>query len=487
MSKIPVTKASAAILKEVVKEVARKSERISKEQQHKQHKESHAVAKREVGKAKHHETRPTRIPKPTNNKNHSERQYVPRDRFPNAISLMRDRGWDTFKVRCEEIGIINGTIGSIPTPCYTFYVNAGNSYNHQIFANIAATYEEFQLVDYALHVQSESYEAINAVGAAGKIVIAPFYNPACPFPTDATNLKAALNSDDVVWQVPYKNFTCRPKIKNRGKAGKEANAFLVNYSSNVPLPLTTLSGYQQSIGDYCPMGMQVWTTGNTVNTELALLYVEYSYRMARPTLPNANPFNPLVAHYIGTPVNAKLFGNATVTAQTGSSGTIVCSSVTNTLSLASSPPINNMKYKIDLVLNAATSISAGVALASVDSATSVVNEFEGDTVNVATLTATPTSMWSGVFTTTNGSSTLVFDSVATVTGTGTLDIFVTILPTSLITVSADERLKHLEEKEIENATLIKRLASQLAIQEEKQIPGTPSDMENSHIVAESDQ
>jgi len=340
---------------------------------------------------------------------------------------------------CKEKFVDLTATGSTFQTLVQQYINPGNRQLFPIFAEIAKNYEQSECNHLRVVFRTEEYMASGSVVSAGLAALATNFDP------DAANFASfteAENYSHSISGAPFSGLIVHDILaehrKKFGGAGRHrnnpndlsTNNYFVNYSENQIAPNSQTKFYD--------MGNFQFLVNQAVQAGLiGELWIEYSFtlirRLQRPGAPAGG-----IAHWSSvTAATANNFTGAVL--QSGNTLTGITLGV-NTISFPAGFPGN---YKVDLTVAGGTSASAtgissygtgsGLNLftgSGVRNAVSSVDSLGGTTTSVASSSSTITVPVGGCTLTVTPS---------TIVGTGSLDLFITSLPTSVLTLAEKEQ------------------------------------------------
>jgi len=329
----------------------------------------------------------------------------------------------------EYIGEINGSVGFATTsyPC-----NPGQASMLPWGNKIAALYEEYDFVKLEYYYKREVSEYATQ-GTTGKIMLSFDYDASDTGPTTKQQVEDSVPHMDGMPSDPVirLNIDCARIRKNASK-----------YVRPGAQPANT------DIKTYDAGNLYVSTYGNQNTTNLGELRVKYTLRLSEPVLEPSVVVGG-VAHLSSIlATSANNFAGAVI--QAGATPSLAgITAAANTITFPAGIPGNYLLY---VGIAGATGCSQLAAASYTGSGAAGPLLFtdagaRNDSVEVQSLAGTtlnPAMLCLSV-TIGAGAAGVVF-TPATITGTGSLDIFVVSLPTSVLTVASqvESRLARME-------------------------------------------
>lgn len=350
---------------------------------------------------------------------------------------------DSFRLRREKVANFNGT------PTFTnmlYYINPGNTALFPIFSTIASCYTEFRFRSLKFLWFTEAYTANGSGASAGKVIMSVNFNPA----------EVAFNSDtqmenyqDTVKDAPYVNLAYVMQHIKRGGVEKGLDmdkVYTVNYANNIPNP-APLNGAVVDVFQYNVGTFQFATNGNAVTSEMGELYVEFEVDLIRPRQP-ITALGTVMAHAVSTPSPSNALVGLSV--KNGSSSQLIITSPTaNVLNVATSPSLFGYICKIDVCYtqSGGTAVPASNYLYGTG-VTTGTNLYDGDTSYISQSASAASFNVSATFVAGISSVyTIGFNTLTLTGGTGyAMDIWVTILPGPLVSLSSEDRVLEIEKR-----------------------------------------
>jgi len=314
----------------------------------------------------------------------------------------------------EYIGEVNGSVGFV---CTQFPVNPGNATTFPWGNRIAQLYEEYDYEYLEFYIKREVSEfATN--GQVGKVMLSFDFDASDAAPTTKQQVEDTIPHSD---GMPCENIRLPvdPKCL-RGSLQK-------HYVRPGAQPANT------DLKMYDVGNLNVSTQGCTNTTVIGELHVRYRVRLSEPVLEPALVVGGLVHFSSIAATTANNFAGAVL--QSG--GTPSLTGITlgvNTIVFPAGIPAN---YFIFMAVAGATSatliggFTGGTGLnilsqSAVRDAASAYGSASGTTVFPAMSLTTMTVPTAGI--------TFTLSTVSTITGTGTMDLFIISMPASVLTV-----------------------------------------------------
>jgi len=373
----------------------------------------------------------------------------------------------TFPIAREKFVDLTSTGTTLQTLVQQF-VNPGNSQLFPIFSQIAKNYEQYECNHLKVMYRTEEYMASGTVVSAGLACLATNFDP------DALNFGTfteAENYEHSISGAPFSGIIEHDILgEHRRRFGKKRamgndmtlNNYYVNYAPNQLAPNATPAKFYD-MGNF-----QTLVSGTQAGL-IGELWIEYSFTLIR-RLQHPGAISGAAAHWSSiAATTANNFAGAVLQAGNTLGGVVL---TTNTITW---PAGVAGTYFVQLNVAGATSASAlGAASATVTGfnilsqsavrdATNQVNSLAGTTTSPAMTSLTVTVSSSG--------GNFVF-SPSTIVGTGTMDLFIFSLPSTILTdrdpahaelVSFTQRV---DEQDRKIAELIKLLRSRPGIDSE---------------------
>lgn len=317
-------------------------------------------------------------------------------------------------------------------------LNAGNSVTFPWLGSIAPKFEYYRFKKLALRFESSSgYSVASTNTALGTMLVNANYDILDPAFASQIEMEAYGGGKLVTEKEPNITFTHR--IEENGIRGGVAGG----WRYVLPSTATTAAGQpypaSSSAHDYDIGLLQIASAGAQAASVAGRVFMCYEVEFANPKLVPGAPVGA-VAHFSSiAATTANNFASAAL--QSGATlGGVTLG--TNTIVFPANVPGN---YKIDINIMGATS-ATGFSVSSVGTGTalnfysqsavrdSVSQVFSGNgvTTNPAMLATTLTVPAAGCTVTLNAS---------TITGTGTMDLWITALPSSVLSVDEKEQVE----------------------------------------------
>lgn len=341
-----------------------------------------------------------------------------------------------FPLCREKIADITST-GTTFQTLLQLFVNPGNTILHPIFSQIAKNFEEFIPEVFRVYFRTEEYMASGNNVAAGLTAMGVNFDP------DAANfadMKEIENYQSSISAAPFTGYYCLDVLEHRSHAAKNGrkgaghpdtalNNYFVNYSPNLAAPSTSTPNKFYDVGN-----LQV-CVNNTQAATIGEIWVEYKYTMIR-RLQNPGAPSGGVIHF--TSITATTASNFLAATQTGGTLGITLSATGQTITFPANAPGN---YLVVETVAGATSASAivvssvtgGVAFLNV-LAESAVRAAQSSVSSLSGTTTSPAEIITTVSVTAAGGTMIM--SASTIVGTGTMNLFVVALPSTVVTVKS---------------------------------------------------
>lgn len=206
---------------------------------------------------------------------------------------------EKFKVRFEKVTDLVGTTSAFAMLSNgQYFLNPGNTVLFPIFSKIATTYEQYRVNRLRFHFVTQCYTASGTNVGAGRIMMATNFDP------DATNFatKSQMeNYEKCVAFEPYARHVVHDVMEaQKGRMRDTAvNQYYVSGSANQLTPIAGQAKFYD-IGNFQVAGSGTVDATSTIGE----LWVEYSFTMIRPVQDVPLGDAILAAHYITTPVTA---------------------------------------------------------------------------------------------------------------------------------------------------------------------------------------
>jgi hypothetical protein len=321
----------------------------------------------------------------------------------------------------EYIADVNGSVGFIATayPC-----NPGQSAVFPWGSRIAQLYEEYDFEKLEFYITSE-VSGYATQGQTGVVILSFDYDASDPLPTTKQQVEAtkphtvpALPSTSVICL----SVDCATLRKGDGK-----------YVRPGAQPAST------DIKTYDCGNLNVSTQGQANASAFGELHVRYRCALREQVLEPAVVVGGAVHFSSIAATTANLFAAASLQAGGSPSLTGITVSTANTLTFPAGIPGN---YLVVLSAMGATSCGAIVTASATCTAVALLTQgaVRDDIGAVASLPGTTTNyaMYTGAWTVPTGGGNVVW-TAPTIVGTGSMDLFVISLPSSVITITEDEK------------------------------------------------
>jgi len=204
------------------------------------------------------------------------------------------------------------------------FINPGNLAMCPIFANIASTYEEYEINSLAFVYETEEYVGVGTGAySAGKVCMATNYNPDSGTFADMTEME---NYQGSIKGPPYARKMIHRVDVGRAKKLNPTKVWYVNNSVNSKSPAGDPQAKFYDLGLF-QFGIDGLPTDMPVGTQIGELYVEYSFNMIRPkqSLVSDNFDNSIssVTHLVDAGETAPNHGTADVVNPFGTSPMVI--------------------------------------------------------------------------------------------------------------------------------------------------------------------
>jgi len=345
---------------------------------------------------------------------------------------------DHFPRRMEKVCDIIPTSTSFAI-FQALYLNPGNSVLFPIFSQIAATYEQFRCRFLKFHYVSEAYTASGSNISAGKIIMATNADPNDAQFNNSTQMENYAGADR---SAPFSNL-CHDVV-NALKVNKTMplREYYVNPGANTASPAT------DSTDKFFDMGLfQFATSGlpSASSVEYGELYVEFEFDMIRPKQQTPLGQSLLASHLVessaGSGSAAAPLGTGGGASKSGSNIPSVTSNTTFTL-----PVAGNFLVVCSFIDGGTTT---AVPILTPGTAISKLTVWAGDGFNASTAfnAAGITTLYAAVFSVVSAGSGV--NNTITITGltgyaSGSTDIWISQVPSSIITIVDREECKEID-------------------------------------------
>jgi len=325
------------------------------------------------------------------------------------------------------------------------YINPGNTELFPIFSQIAKNYEQYECNHLKILFRTEEYMASGSVVSAGLTCLSTNFDP------DAANFATftqAENYEHSISGAPFSGIIEHDVLAEhrrhrimRGNRGNDLALmnYFVNYSPNQLSPSATPAKFYD-LGNF-----QALVTGTQAGL-IGELWIEYSFTMIRRLQQPGSPFGG-VAHFSSlTATSSNNFAGSVLQAGNTLAGVVIGS---NTITFPAGQPGN---YKVDITMTAGTSVGA-IALASLSAGATGLTLFTSagardasDEQQSLAGTTVFAAMLSVCLSCTAAGGVLTITPATIVTsGAGYLDIFITSLPSSVVTLSLKNEKEEIDE------------------------------------------
>jgi len=219
---------------------------------------------------------------------------------------------DRFAVRFEKIADVAGSTTAFAI-IKQLYINPGNVVLHPVFAQTAATYEQYRINVMKFHYVTRSYTASGSNVAAGRLIMATNFDVDDSAFTTTDQME---NYEKSIAFEPYSKHVIHDVLQARRSRSGGQDLPLKNYfvypSANAETPVTG-NGKFYDVGNF-----QFAASGTVDSTSLiGELWVEYSYTMIRPKQNTPLGNNLLAAHIVESPVTTSAVAGSAFLGTTG--------------------------------------------------------------------------------------------------------------------------------------------------------------------------
>lgn len=339
--------------------------------------------------------------------------------------------------REECIGTFSTAINFTNTT--NLILNAANLVTFPWLSGIAAKYEYFKFRRVGIKFVSSSADAVGSTNTAlGTVLINTNYDILAPAYASQLEMEGYGGGKLVEEACPDKNqiHWCEPN----GVKGGVSGGWRYNLSSSATSSATAPYPASSSAHDYDVGLLQVASAGAQAASVAGRLYMCYEVDLANPLIVPGAPVGGL-AHW--SMINGTTANNfATSVLQAGNTLLGITLS-SNTINFPANQPGN---YKIDLTMAGATSATA-ISGNTVSSGVALLPYYTGGGVrdassSVASLAATTTAVasFSVIINVNSSANTFVFNP-STIVGAGSGDLFITALPSTILTVDEKEQVE----------------------------------------------
>jgi len=339
-----------------------------------------------------------------------------------------------------------------------------------LFSNTAINYEEYICHFLEFRVATEAYTSVATTASAGKVIMSTNFDINDPLFTSDTQME---NYQGMRKAPPFRSF--KHDVIHAHKKRKGSNLSLNNY---FVYSSANSSGPNGNGADkFYDMGLfQLATQNNAVTTEIGELYVTYEFTMIRPKQQAAGA-DLLVAHLVESPAAsataAAPLGTGGGTLRSGSTIPVVSTNTTFSLPIAGTYSVSFAFKSTTLASNINTSNGANITALNIlaDNSTSSISAFIGGTASVAVEILVVTANGSGA-------ANLVTISGLNSAATGSMDIIISEVPSTLLLMYKKRAQELLEEKQESRLNRIEKYFRKLNID----IDGMDSDDEEEKCV-----
>jgi len=340
---------------------------------------------------------------------------------------------DHFPRRMEKVSDIIPTSTAFQIQS-SLFLNPGNSVLFPIFSQIAAVYEQYRCRFLRFHYVTEAYTASGTNVSAGKVIMATNFDPNDSAFANATQMENYAGADR---GAPFSNFThdvMRSMASNKAMPLKE---YYVNPGANTANPSndTTEKFFDMGLFQFATAGLP-----SASSVEYGELYVEYEFDLIRPKQQTPLGQSLLATHIVegaaGTAAAAasKFLGTTGGLLRAGSNIPCVATASTFTLPVAG-------RFSVACAFAGSVTVVPTLSVGSNITAVSLLNDSSIASLSAVAASTAVLLTTFDVATAGTGAANTVTISGLTNLASGTADIFISQVPTSLT--------ENLEEKEIQ--------------------------------------
>jgi len=348
-----------------------------------------------------------------------------------------------FPMAREKFSDLN-SVGTALQTLVQQYINPGNSELFPIFSKIAQNYEQYECNHLRVLYRTEEYTASGSAVSAGLGCLATNFDPDAP---NFSTFTQAENYEHSISGAPFSGIVVhdileehRARFGNRSKRAVggdlSLNNYYVNYSPNQLAPGSTPAKFYD-------MGNFQFLVNGTQAGLIGELWIEYSFTLIRRLQSPGAPQGG-VAHWSG--IAATTANNLNGVLQPG----FTLPNITMTAATITFPAGQPGNYLVQVNIAGATSASAFDYVTSTGGVSPLLIQSGGATrdavYSVPSLAGTTTNavMNTTTVNVTTAGGTLVFGA-STIVGTGTSDVWIFSLPSTVITFNDKVEISELKD------------------------------------------